>query len=96
MKHTLDEQIENFNHRPEAQDIENLQENFVALTLHLDELLALKNPIKSTTETQDKSPDNWQNTEEDQNQLVFDRTDIYGVLIEALETVQARLIIVFP
>ncbi|NET28450.1 hypothetical protein [Okeania sp. SIO1I7] len=49
LKHTLDEQIENFNHRPEAQYIENLQENFVALTLRLDELLAFNNPIKSTT-----------------------------------------------
>ncbi|NER04091.1 MAG: hypothetical protein F6K17_16480, partial [Okeania sp. SIO3C4] len=96
LKHTLDEQIENFNHRPEAQDIENLQENFVALTLGLDELLALNNPIKSTTETQDKSSDNWQKTEEYQNQLVFDRPDSRGVLIEALETVKARLIIVCP
>ncbi|GGA28430.1 pentapeptide repeat-containing protein [Okeania sp. KiyG1] len=96
LKHTLDEQIENFNHRPEIQDIENLQKNFVALTLRLDELLALNNPIKSTTETQDKSPDNWQKTEEYQNQLVFNRTDSRDVLIEALETAQARLIIVCP
>ncbi|NEP84173.1 MAG: hypothetical protein F6K39_42295 [Okeania sp. SIO3B3] len=96
LKHTLDEQIENFNHRPEAQYIENLQEIFVALTLRLDELLAFNNPIKSTTETQDKSPDNWQKTEEYQNQLVFDRPDSRGVLIEALETVKARLIIVCP
>ncbi|NES69882.1 MAG: hypothetical protein F6K24_34045 [Okeania sp. SIO2D1] len=58
LKRTLDEQIENLNHRPEAQDIKNLQENFVALTLRLDELLALNNPMKSTTETQDQSPDN--------------------------------------
>ena len=57
LKHTLDEQIENFNHRPEAQDIENLQENFIALTLSLDELLAFNNPIKLTTETQYQSPD---------------------------------------
>ncbi|RQH28454.1 MULTISPECIES: hypothetical protein [Okeania] len=63
LKQTLDEQIENFHHLPEAQDIENLQENFFALTLRLDELLALNNPIKSTTETQDKSPDSWQKTE---------------------------------
>ncbi|NEO53712.1 MAG: hypothetical protein F6K54_11850 [Okeania sp. SIO3B5] len=61
LKHTLDEQIEDFNHRLEAEDIENVQENFVALTLRLDELLAFNNLRKSTTETQDKSPNNWQN-----------------------------------
>ncbi|MGB3513972.1 MAG: pentapeptide repeat-containing protein [Microcoleaceae cyanobacterium] len=97
LKHTLDEQIENFYHRPEIQYIENLQENLPALNLRLDELFALSNPITSTAETQDISPDNFSsNTEVDRNQLVFDRDGSRGVLIEALETVKERLILVCP
>ncbi len=57
LKHTLDEQIENFYHRPEIQYIENLPEKLTTLNLRLDELFAVNNPITSTTETQDKSPE---------------------------------------
>ncbi len=48
LKHTLDEQIENFHHRPEIQTVENLQKKFTTLNLRLDELFAVNNPITLT------------------------------------------------
>lgn len=97
LKHTLDEQIEKFNHRPEIQYIENLQENFATLNPQLDELFALSNPITPNPEIKDISPDNFSsNTEVGRNQLVFDSGGSRSVLIESLETVKERLIIVSP
>ncbi len=96
LKNTLDEQIENFHHRPEIQTVENLQEKLTALDLRLDELLAVNNPIKSTAVQNTLSDKISKNSQEYENKLVFDRSGSSGVLIEALSTVGSRLIIVFP
>nr|WP_293106020.1 hypothetical protein [Okeania sp. SIO2F4] len=48
LKHTLDEQIEIFHHRPEIQTVESLPEKLTTLNLRLDELFTVNNPIKST------------------------------------------------
>ncbi|MDJ0514943.1 MAG: hypothetical protein QNJ74_01355 [Trichodesmium sp. MO_231.B1] len=48
LKHTLDEQIENFHHRPEIQTVESFQEKLTTLNLRLDELFAVNNPITLT------------------------------------------------
>ncbi|MGD1715496.1 pentapeptide repeat-containing protein [Dapis sp. BLCC M172] len=96
LKNTLDEQIENFHHRPERQTVENLQEKLTTLSLRLDELLAVNNPVKSTAVQDKLSEEISENYQEYENQLVFDSSGIRGVLIEALSTVESRLIIVCP
>lgn len=96
LKHTLDEQIENFHHRPEIQTVENLQEKLNILNVHLDELLPVNNPIKSTEIEDTLSGEISENPQEYENKLVFDRSGSRGVLIEALSTVESRLIIVCP
>jgi len=96
LKNTLDEQIENFHHRPEIQTVENLQEKLTTLSLRLDELLAVNNPIKSTAVQDKLSEKISENSQEYENKLVFDRSGSRGVLIEALATVESRLIIVCP
>ncbi|MGD1702182.1 hypothetical protein [Dapis sp. BLCC M229] len=96
LKNTLDEQIENFHHRPEIQTLENLQEKLTALNLRLDELLAVNNPIKSTEVEDTLSEKISENSQEYENKLVFELSGRRGVLIEALSTVKSRLIIVFP
>ena len=96
LKHTLDEQIENFYHRPEIQTVESLQEKLTTLSLRLDELFTINNPIKSTPVQDILSEEISQNPQEYENQLVFDRSGSRRVLIEALATVESRLIIVCP
>ncbi len=95
LKHTLDEQIENFHHRPEIQTLENLQEKLTALSLRLDDLLDVNNQIKPTAVQDTLSEEISENSQEYENQLVFDRSGSRDVLIEALLTVESRLIIVF-
>ncbi len=96
LKHTLDEQRENFHHRPEIHTVENLQEKLTALNLRLDDLLAVNNPIKSTAVQDKLSEEISQTPQEYENKLVFDCSGSRGVLIEALSTVESRLIIVCP
>ncbi len=74
-----------------------MPEKLTTLNLRLDELFAVNNPITSILQNQlislDKSS---QNPQEYENKLVFDRSVSHGVLIEALVTVESRLIIVCP
>ncbi len=73
-----------------------MPEKLTTLNLRLDELFAVNNPITLTGGKDILSEEILQNYQEYQNQLVFDHSVSRGVLIEALATVESRLIIVFP
>ncbi|MEB3341229.1 pentapeptide repeat-containing protein [Okeania sp.] len=97
LKNTLDEQIEKFNHRQEVETIEKLQKKLAILNLRLDKLLAENEAIISTQENQAISLDqNLANYEQHPNQLILDRSGSRTLLIEALEIVESRLILVCP
>ncbi len=96
-KRQLDELSEQFNNRPELEQLAELKDALAQLHQQLDASLASSEvPVEVVSETAEESQQQLAQARSSEYQLVFDRSGSRAVLLEALEQAQERLIIVCP